>query len=66
MHIEFLKAYHQMTREHATAFKQECIAHFGWHPTTFYKKLNNEFTFRPNELRDLVRIMNKYLNNPNL
>ena len=61
----FLQNYHTMNRRNATDFKQECMAFFGWHWTTFYKKLDGRIPLRPNEYKDLARIINKYLTKGN-
>ncbi|MBE6324643.1 MAG: hypothetical protein E7074_06655 [Bacteroidales bacterium] len=56
----FLQQYQKMSRRDCRTFKEDCMAHFSWSEQTFYNKINFGH-LRPNEDRDLMKILAKYI-----
>lgn len=56
----YLQEYQKMSRINCRKFKEECMAYFDWSEPTFYHKINFG-NLRPNEEKDLMKILAKYL-----
>lgn len=58
----YLQQYQQMPKKNCRMFKEECMAYFSWSEPTFYNKIKHG-NLRPNEERDLAKLIAKYLTN---
>ena len=60
----WLAQYHRLTKHQCREFKENCMTYFHWTEQTFYNKINNG-GLRPNEARDMMKILDKFFNNNN-